>query len=189
LSDGSNMNFPEQPENPYAAATQPVAFDPNALPVSSGMVNQVTVVGILQIVVGAMELLMGAFLLFYAGIFGFVMPNIDDNNADLPPPEAMFWISIGLAVGGLIVSVFAVLRIVTGINSFWFKQRTMMLVSLIGGMVTVLTCYCSLFSVGVGIYGLIVMLDPAVKMAYQMSAEGVPAEEIKARFARARFGI
>ena len=182
------MNFPEQPTNPYAAATQSVPFDPNALPTSSGMVNQVTVVGILQIVVGAMELLMGGLLLFYAVIFGFVMPNVEDAAEDMPP-EAMFWIAIGCAIGGSIVFVFAVLRIVTGINSFWFKQRKLMLISLIGGMVTMLTCYCSLFSVGIGIYGLIVMLDPAVRMAYQMSAEGVPAEEIKARFARARYGL
>lgn len=183
------MNFPEQPENPYAAPTPQMPFDPNALPSSGGMVNQVIVVGILQIVFGAMELLMGGLLLFYAVLFGFVMPNIEDTAEDLPPPEAMFWISIGLAVAGLIVLGFSILRIVTGINSFWFKRRTMMLVSLIGGMVTVLTCYCSLFSVGIGIYGLIVMLDPAVKKAYQLSAEGVPAEEIKARFARARFGL
>ena len=183
------MNFPEQPENPYAATTPQAPFDPNGLPSSSGMVNQVMVVGILQIVFGAMELLMGGLLLFYAVLFAFVMPNIDNQPGNAPPPEVMFWGSIGLAVAGGVVLCFSILRIVTGIYSFWFKRRTMMLFSLIGGMVTVFTCYCSLFSLGVGIYGLIVMLDPAVKQAYRLSAEGVSAEEIKARFARARFGL
>lgn len=183
------MNFPEQPENPYAATTPQTTFDPNALPGSSGMVNQVMVVGILQIVFGAMELLMGGLLLFYAGIFAFVMPNIDNAGSEAPPPEVMFWGSIGLAIAGGLVFCVSILRIVTGIYSFWFKQRTLMLVSLISGFITIFTCYCSLFSLGVGIYGLIVMLDPAVKQAYRLSAEGVPAEEVKARFARARFGF
>lgn len=183
------MNFPEQPENPYAATVPQTAYDPNALPGSSGLVNQVMVVGILQIVFGAMELLMGGFLLFYAVFFAVVMPNMPKAAANPPPPEAMFWISIGFAVGGTVVFIFSILRIVTGIYSFWFKRRTLMLVSLIGGMVTIFTCYCSLFSLGVGIYGLIVMLDPAVQQAYRLSAEGVSAEEIKARFARARFGF
>ena len=182
------MNFPEQPENPYAAPTPQAPFDPSALPSSSGMVNQVMVVGILQIVFGAMELLMGGLLLFYAVLFA-VMPNIENRSGNSPPPEFLFWASIGLAVAGTVVLGFAILRIVTGIYSFWFKQRTLMLVSLIGGMVTVFTCYCSLFSIGVGIYGLIVMLDPAVKQAYRLAAEGVSAEEIKARVARARFGF
>jgi hypothetical protein len=182
------MNFPEQPTNPYAADISQTPFDPNAMPTSSGLVNQVMVVGILQIVFGAMELLMGGFLLFYAVIFAFVMPSMPQGGANPPPPEVMFWLSIGFGAGGIVVFGFSILRIVTGIYSFWFKQRTMMLVSLIGGMVTIFTCYCSLFSLGVGIYGLIVMLDPAVRQAYRMSAEGVPAEEIKARFARARFG-
>lgn len=183
------MNFPEQPENPYAATAPLAPSDPNALPGSSGLVNQVMVVGILQIVFGAMELLMGGLLLFYAVLFAFVMPNIDNSGGDAPPPEVMFWGSIGLGIAGGLVLCFSILRIVTGIHSFRFKQRTLMLVSLIGGLITVFTCYCSLFSLGIAIYGLIVMLDPAVKQAYRLSAEGVPAEEIKARFARARYGF
>ncbi len=183
------MTLPDQPENPYAAITPQTSYDANTIPASGGLVNQVMVVGVLQIVLGALELMMGGLLLFYAVMFAFVMPNIEDRTEDLPPPEAMFWISIGLAVAGLIISGFAILRIFTGINGFWFKRRTMMLVSLLGGMVTILTCYCSLFSLGVGIYGMVVMLDPAVRLAYQLSAEGVPAEEIRARFARARYGL
>jgi hypothetical protein len=183
------MNFPEQPENPYAVVAPQAPFDPNALPGSIGLVNQVMVVGILQIVLGAMELMMGCLLLFYSVLLGFVMPSMPNGAANNPPPEVMFWISIGCGIVGIIVFVFSILRIVTGIYSFWFKRRMMMLVSLIGGMVTILTCYCSLFSIAIGIYGVIVMLDPAVRQAYRMSAEGVPAEEIKARFARARYGF
>ena len=183
------MSSPELPENPYAASAMPPATDPNSIPTGGGLVNQVMVLGILQIVQGALELMMAGLLIFYAVLFAFVMPNMKDGNAQEMPPEVMFWISIGCAVGGAIVLVFAVLRITSGVYSFWFKQRTMMMISLIGGLVTVFTCYCSLFSIGVSIYGIIVMLDPAVRQAYQMAASGVSAEEIKARFARARYGF
>ena len=169
------MNFPEPPENPYAATVPQISHDPTALPIGSGLVNQVMVVGILQIVIGVMELLMGGLLLFYAVFFSFIMPNMENQGGNVPPPEAMLWLSIGCGVGGVIVLAVSILRIVAGIYSFWFKQRTLMLASLIGGMVTILTCYCSLFSLGIGIYGLIVMIDPAVRLAYRLSADGVPA--------------
>ena len=183
------MSSSNQPENPYAASIPQNSFDPNSPFQGGGLVNQILVVGILQIVLGVMELMMAGLLIFYAVLFGFVMPNMDNGNREEIPPEAMFWIAIGCGAAGAIVLVFAVLRIVSGTYSFWFKQRTMMMVSLIGGMVTVFTCYCALFSVGVGIYGLIVMWDPGVRQAYRMAAEGVSAEEIKARFARARYGL
>ena len=188
------MSSSEQPEksfseNPYAASIPQTSLDPNTAFQSGGLVNQVLVIGILQIVLGVMELMMAGLLIFYAILFGFVMPNMDNPNSEEIPPEAMFWIALGCGVGGAVVLVFALLRIVAGTYSFWFKQRTMMMVSLIGGMITVFTCYCSLFSVGVGIYGLIVMWDPAVRQAYRMAAAGMSADEIKARFARARYGF
>ncbi len=183
------MSSPDQPDNPYTALVTPLTSEPNSIPLGGGLVNQVMVVGILQIVLGVLELMMAGLLIFYAVMFGFIMPNMEQANNEEIPAQAMFWIAIGFAVGGAIVLVFSILRITSGVYSFWFKQRTMMLISLIGGMVTVFTCYCSLFSIGVGIYGLIVMLDPAVKQAYRMASDGVNAEEIKARFARARYGL
>lgn len=131
---------------------------------------------------------MGSLLLFYSVFFSLMMPSM--NNVPSPPPPAvMFGMGIGFGVLGALVFVFSILRIVSGIRSFWFVGRTMMMISLIGGMVTALTCYCAPFSLGVGIYGLIVMLNPAVVQAFKMASEGVSAEQIRAHFARARYGF
>lgn len=193
------MNFPDQPvnpfsdqsANPYAAATIQSTNNPNGLPMPTGggLVNHVMVVGILQIVFGVMELVMGALLIFYAFVFSMILPNMKNGGAAPPPPEMIFWMSLGCGVGGGVVLLFSFLRIWSGINCFWFKNRTLTLISLIGGLVTSLTCYCAPFSIGIGVYGMIVMFDFAVKQAYQLSAEGVSAEEIRGRFARARYGM
>ena len=192
------MNLPDQPvnpfsdqaANPYSASVTQVAHGTQRSPVYSGLVNHVVIVGILQIVFGIMELFMGVFLVFYAFLFSVIIPGMNNGPANNPPPpEVILGLSIGFGIGGGIVLLFSILRITTGIFCFWFKNRTLTLVSLIGGLVTALTCYCSPFSIGIGVYGMVVMFDAAVRQAYQLSAEGVSAEEVRARFARARYGI
>ena len=159
------------------------------MPHSGGMVNNVIIVGILQIVFGFLEMLMGGVLVFEAFVFSVILPGFKNGSAPPPPPEMIFWASLGFGIVGAVVLLFSVLRIVTGILCFWFKNRTLLLVSLIGGLVTALTCYCSPFSIGIGVYGLVVMFDSSVKQAYQLAAEGVSAEDIRGRFARARYGL
>ncbi|MCY2984767.1 MAG: hypothetical protein NTY15_14180 [Planctomycetota bacterium] len=188
LPDQPVNPFSDQPANPYLATATQVAHGAQRSPVYSGLVNQVAIVGILQIVFGLMELAMGVFLVFYAFLFSVIMPGMNNGAAAPPPPELIFGLSIGFGIGGSIVLLFSILRVITGILCFWFKNRTLTLVSLIGGLVTSLTCYCSPFSIGIGVYGMVVMFDAAVRHAYQLSAEGVSAEEVRARFARARYG-
>ena len=195
--DENQMNLPDQPvnpfsdqaANPYSATATQAAHRPQSSPVYGGLVNHVVIVGILQIVFGIMEFVMGVFLVFYAFLFSVILPGMSNGPAAPPPPELIFGLSIGFGIGGGVVLLFSILRIITGILCFWFKNRTLTLFSLIGGLVTALTCYCSPFSIGIGVYGMVVMFDGAVRQAYQLSAEGVHAEEIRARFARARYGI
>ncbi|MDZ4848570.1 MAG: hypothetical protein SGI77_04700 [Pirellulaceae bacterium] len=186
------MDSQDQPNNPYAnpfAAKDVVAdYVPGPLPQQNGMISHVMVIGILQIVLGCLELFMGAVLIFYAVFFTAILPNMK-NQSPPPPPEMMFWMSIGFGVGGVIVAIFSLLRILSGITSFRFRGRTLMITSLIGGMITSLTCYCAPFSIGLGVYGLIVMMHPGVIKAYEMGTSGMAASEIKTRFARAQFGL
>ena len=164
---------------------------PNGLrmPHGGGMVNHVAIVGILQIVIGFLEMLMGGIFVFYAFFFSVILPGFKNGSAPPPPPEVIFWISVGSGFVGAVVLLFSVLRIMTGVLCFWFKNRKLLLVSLIGGLVTALSCYCAPFSIGIGVYGLVVMFDSSVKQAYQLAAEGVSAEDIRGRFARARYGL
>lgn len=177
------------PVNPYAVApVDSKTQDSLARVADAGMVGHMQVISILQIVFGVLELFMGALLIFYGFFFSF-MANSIESGASPPPPEMMIFIGIGCGIMGALVFLFSILRIVSGVRSFRFIGRTMMMISLIGGMVTAFTCYCAPFSVGLGIYGLIVMLNPSVIQAFKMARDGMPPEQIRAHFARARYGF
>ncbi len=187
--EGAPPTPPPTPVNPYAAMpSSSMAESPAALVADAGMVGHMQVISILQIVFGVMELFMGGILLFYGVFFSVMAPSMN-NGPSPPPPELMLAMGIGSGILGGLVFLFSILRIVAGIRSFWFAGRTMMMISLIGGMITAFTCYCAPFSIGLGIYGLVVMLNPAVKQAFKMASEGMPPEQIRAHFARARYGF
>ncbi|MEZ6135343.1 MAG: hypothetical protein R3C53_10580 [Pirellulaceae bacterium] len=175
----------ENPINPYAATPASVdASDPAFAHYpqigEAAMVNQVMVVGILQIVLGCMELMMAGTLFF--GSFVIQYGAFSQGPAPGPPPEALYvMLAYYWIVGGLVL-VFSIMRIASGIGCFRFRGRTWMIVSLIGGTVSVLTCYCLPFTIGVCIYGCIVMFNSGVAKAFRMGREGVPAAEIKNRF-------
>jgi hypothetical protein len=62
-----------------------------------------------------------------------------------------------------------------------------MYISLVGGLASCLTIYCTLTSIPLLIYGIIVLKHPAVKMAYQMAKKGMTAREIRDAFGYARY--
>lgn len=170
--------------NPYAA--QDHAADSSPLPISGShdgrMVPQVAIIGILQIVQGALELLMGGILITFAYWMDAMLKMQPPGEA--PPPEAMTDMARGmyLVLGGLIASL-ALLRIFSGIASFWFRGRVWTIVSLFAGLLSAFTCYCAPFSIGLCIYGLIVLFNPGVARAYEMASRGRSAAEIKRYFA------
>jgi hypothetical protein len=56
------------------------------------------------------------------------------------------------------------------------------------GMGSVLSCYCAPTGIALLVYGLIVYLNPAVKLAFEMGAQGIPASQILATFVPFRGG-
>lgn len=146
------------------------------------MVKQVQVVAILMIVNGAIVSVMG---LFYVamGPFMFAMMNMapppgqqGPNSSDAAVLSAM---SVVYVVLGLVVLMAAILNIVAGIRSLSFRNRTLALVALFSNVAPLFTCYCLPTSLGVMIYGLIVFFQSDVARAFQLVAEGVPAERFK----------
>ena len=182
--DSSNFS-----DNPYAPTEVIANSVSSPMPHEKRMVGHLMAVGILQIVFGCLELLVGIVLGFYAVLFSTILPNMKQPGQPPMDPAVAFWLVVGCGIGGAVVTCFSLLRIGSGIGSFWFRGRTWMLVSLIGGMITSLTCYCAPFAIGVGVYGLIVVLSPAVRKAYEMRAAGLSPNDIKAQFARAQFGL
>jgi hypothetical protein len=52
------------------------------------------------------------------------------------------------------------------------------------GLLTLLTCYCFPTSLGLFIYGLIVLLNDSVKLGFELADRGYSSAEIKRAFAQ-----
>lgn len=179
--------MPEPSENPYAAPPPPqkpvVEQAAYAAPPFQGVpstVQQVLVVSIFQIIVGGFELGMAAILAVYTSVFGaFSMGMIEVPEGENDPRLVFGVISAITLLFGLMIFVAAVLRIWSGIAGFYFKRRKMAMAATILGMSSALTLYCSVFSIGILIYGLIIYCDQNVKRAYEMAEQGMTPEQIK----------
>jgi hypothetical protein len=154
------------------------------------MVGQVTVVAILMIVQGALEIIAGLVL----ALFAMIMPALlaeavrQQQAQGGPNPLPGFpgdfgdfaaWIYGSMAVLGFVPGI---LRLIAGIRNLRYRGRTMGIVAHLLGLLSMCTVYCSLTSIGLAIYGLIVYFNSDVIYAFQLGEEGVAAAEIKARY-------
>lgn len=168
-------------DNPFQT---PEMANPAMMP-RRGMFNQVRIVAILNIVQGLLELFMAAMLAF-AGI-AFVATRdqmVQDmgRGGDATPEltvNIMTWAFLG--IGGVLLIV-AVLRIVASARNFFFLSRTLGIVSLFAGLLSVFTFYCGLTSVAIAIYGLIVMFNREVAEAFEMRTKGATADDVLRNF-------
>jgi hypothetical protein len=155
----SNNPFSDNQQSPYAFQSQvPIGGD-------DSYVKQLPVVGILSIVQASLELLVAAMLAFAAVMAGVVQNNPRlTNQPNLPP---MFWIIVGYGIIGSAVGVVALLRLASGIMILRRRGRMFSIVVSILGLATVFTCYCSLTSVGLCVYSLVVLIQPSVIEEYE----------------------
>jgi hypothetical protein len=157
------------------------------------MHTQVTVVAILMIVQGVLELLMGGFLVVMAIVIRPIMEDVLQRQPGGPPPGmplmpadmAKFAMVIYLAMGvaGLLA---APLRIIAGIRNLRYRGRGLGITAMFVGLLSGLTCYCGPTSLGVLIYGLIVYFNEQTARAFEMGERGMSAAEIKDRLAQRR---
>jgi hypothetical protein len=182
---------PASPASPFGQ-TNPFSDNPYAAPASAaagrapgrGMVGHVPVVAVLMMVQGGLELLMGVGLVAMGGL-GPVLMRMDQGQggADAPPPEMVGWIMLAVYGGlGLLTLAAAGLHLFAGLRNYRFRSRTLGIVALAGGMVTVFTCYCAPTSIALGVYGLITYLNYEVSQAFVMGDAGKTREEILAAF-------
>lgn len=165
-------------ENPYEAS---VVVEPAtghaAAHNDRSMFAQLLVVGILQSVAGAMELMVAGIYTVMIVVF-LTSANGGETLFEGGPPIVLLvygiiWFCVGLS---------GCLRLVSGISSFYFRNRLLMLISLVFGFVSIFTCYCAVTALPLGIYGLIIMLSPTAKRAFAMRRAGMSANEIRQAF-------
>lgn len=174
-------------ENPYAspspspfsdAANAPQGLPPGHRP--RGLVGHVRVLGILMIVQGILDIIMGVFLGVMAGVFPF-MATLNPNQPPPPPGMIPTMIAIygGMAAVGLICGV---LNCWAGVQMTRFRQRTLGIAAVSVGAAAIMTCYCGFTAIALLIYGLIVLLDSSVKQAFEFGVQGYKPDQIDAMF-------
>ena len=83
---------------------------------------------------------------------------------------------------GLAALIAGILHLVAGIRMYQFRSRRLAVAAATAGMLSVLSCYCAPTSVGVGVYGLVVLLNQQVSEAFAMGEAGYPASDILGHF-------
>lgn len=171
------------PAPPAAAGADPAFYAMSAHASSRKLVAHVPVVAILMMVQGGLELLMGLGLAVMAGVFPLLLELEQGPAREVPPFEAVRWIMLAVYGGlGLLTIAAAVLHFLAGLRNYRFRSRTLGVVALAAGLVTVFSCYCAPTSIALAVYGLIVYLNADVAQAFQMGQAGQSKEEILGKF-------
>jgi hypothetical protein len=172
-------------ENPYQSPEEVSAplneISPGGLPFRPrGLVHHVRVLAILMIVQGALELIMAGTLAFFAVAMPRIIAKVEVHNTpNTPSPKEMFMMmTVMYGIFAAVVLVAAALHIVAGIQSYRFQRRVLGIVAVSCGALTLLSCYCLPTAIAVGVYGLIVYLNPQVTEAFQLRQSGYSAEQI-----------
>ena len=150
----SNPYSDNDPQSPYAFQSQAPIGN------GDGYIKQIPVMGILNIVQASLELMMCIMVIGIA-IFMGTMQN-DPKLQNIPNAPPMEWIAIGYFIFGAVIGVIATLRLVAGIMILKKRGRVFSIVVSVLGLATVFTCYCSLTSIALCVYSLVVLIQPSV---------------------------
>ena len=184
---------PDASQNPYSApqTTPQVIQQSGSIPLppgqTRGMVGQAAIVGVLMVVQGAIDCLGGIIAAFYAVFMPSIMAEAARQQAaqggGQPMPEN---IGTFFAVGGGIVAVvmigLGILLIYSGISVARYQRRTLAIIALASGLMTLFTCYCFPTSLLLGIYGMIFLFNQPVAYAFELRSKGYSPQEIQKAF-------
>lgn len=180
-----NDSFETNIHNPYA-------FQQTGPPAGSqrGLVHHVMALSILMIIHASIEVLIG----FGSAAAAIVVPMMIRAEAAgrqgqgmnaTPMPPGLEWMLMAVYGGiGLFLLLIGGAGIWAGIRMMKFRSRTFGIVALSSGLITLFTCYCFPTSIGLFIYGLIVLLNPEVRQAFDMGEHGYSAADIQDHFSR-----
>ena len=125
-----------------------------------GLVDHVSIVAILLLVQGTLEL-------FFA-LFGFAFMAMVFFG---PEKELAGMRGVAILLGGVSAPALlaGVLRIIAGVFNLRFRRRGLGLAALGLGLLTMITGYCAPSAIALSIYGLIVYLNESVTVAFAMA--------------------
>jgi hypothetical protein len=137
-----------------------------------GLVGHVPIVAALLMVQGILELGFGLFGLAFTAIT-FLMPRGEGDMRGLG-------VMMAVITGPLLV--IGALRIVAGLFNYRYRRRTLGMVALGAGLLSVFTFYCAPTAIAISVYGLIVYLNEPVAAAFALGDSGRSAANVNAAF-------
>ncbi len=151
------------------------------------MVHQVRTVSILMIIQGSLTALVG--LLYAAlGPAMFALMQAQSSRTANPADETVLRLMLVFyLVMGLALVVVGALNIFAGIRCLSFRGRTFAIVALFGNILPVFTGYCAPTSIGMLIYGLIVLFNGEVAAAFAAGGPDAWDEDRHGRRRRDRY--
>jgi hypothetical protein len=93
-------------------------------------------------------------------------------------------ITIAYVVLGAGCAISGLINIAGGIAALRFRSRTFVIVALFFNVAALPTCWCAPTSLGILIWGLVVMFQKDVADAFKLGAAGYAAQEIRDRMSR-----
>ncbi len=112
----------------------------------------------------------------------YIMPQ--ENGGGSPAASFPLPIRIGPGTLGISVLIIGLMNVASGFMAARFRCRTFIIISLTAALPTMITCCCLPTSVTLFIWGMIVLRDPSVKLAFRYADQGYTAQEVRKAFAR-----
>ncbi len=149
------------------------------------MHHQIKIVAILMLVQGVLEILYGLMFVAMGPVMLAVIANDPGTSAQPPPPA---WVAAIYPALGLPALIAGALKIWAGVLNLKHRGRTVGIVALFSGALTVFSCaiYCFPTTLALMVYGLIVYFDSDATRAFFLGEEGLPGEEVLVRVDRER---
>lgn len=149
------------------------------------MVRQVTVIGILMIVQSSLLILFALMLVAMAVFVPLALQNAGGPGGGGAPGigQAEIWFVVALYGGmGLAILLVGSVQLFSAISLLKMKGYKFGIVALSVGLLAALTCYCAPTAIGLTVYGLIVLLHPTTKRAFDLVEQGHSKEQVLRMF-------
>ncbi len=181
---------PYRPVEQFGATAESLGKDIDMLPGQPrGLIGHTTALGVLMIVQGALDCIACVIAAGYAWMMPQFMNQMAQqaaaNGQPSPmPPNMGQTFAIGGSLIAILLFVMGALLIYGGIGVIRFQRRGLAITALFVGLSSILTCYCFPTSLALGIYGLVVLLNGSVALAFQLRKQGHLPLEIQQAFLR-----
>ena len=185
-NEQSDKDADDPAANPYSTPVAAGAWHGSAYPVgNSSYVRQVKPLCICMSIQGVLEILTG---LLFTGL-GFVVPAIimsqqaGPGGNPLPPGQQQAFQTMFSAIYGVmggLVLIAGVLRVIAGWRGLYFRSYAFCIITLFVGLIDLTSFYCLPTSLGLCVWGCIVLFKPEVKQAFALGAQGQTPKEVEA---------